>query len=282
MADTPSPSPAAIILPPSTSASAASTTAHPPLLTVASTDFASAGTENGKEKRKDGGMHSRKVNTHSRKTKPPGGAEATKQTFSGLTRATTDGLQALEAGRVYPPEVQTRVGNATFEERQELVTLGSCYADYIIALLFYEALPKPVLSRGSITRIRGAITSRKGLNVLSDKFGPIPLLKSKKSGGRAFFAVLGALATASDFSAVKDFLALLLDPVIKAVCKASFRLPSLRSVEAVYHDATREILVNIRAIEGTMPIAVAVPNASLKRRHSSGYGNSTPGSSLLV
>ncbi|KAJ7152857.1 hypothetical protein C8R46DRAFT_1042491 [Mycena filopes] len=171
-------------------------------------------------------------------------------TLEGLRAVAHDSLVALGDGHIYPALAQNRVQTAQDSELDALVRLGSSHLYFAVAVIFYEKLPRTILSRASLTVIRSVLLSSKALTIMASKFEIITPRNDLPRGfkNKELYTVVGAISIDSGDVGVKAFLSDLLGPVVKAVCEAGSRLES-------------ELL-----------------DGGLKRRHSAGKENDVPAS----
>ncbi|KAJ7631857.1 hypothetical protein DFH06DRAFT_694540 [Mycena polygramma] len=147
--------------------------------------------------------------------------------------------------------------------------------NYHVVAILYDCLPASVLSRGTLTAVRGAFTSKSGLAELSKKFTHTSCLKNLQPREH-LFAITGALATHSNAISSRDFLQDILQPVFDAIGVHAKSLPSVRNPDPIYNDRTSQILAAMRSKEEKSEST----SSSLKRRYSPGKENFASGSLL--
>ncbi|KAJ7183405.1 hypothetical protein C8R46DRAFT_1307911 [Mycena filopes] len=201
-------------------------------------------------------------------------------TLEGLRAVAHDSLVALGDGHIYPALAQNRVQTAQDSELDALVRLGSSHLYFSVAVIFYEKLPRTILSRASLTVIRSVLLSSKALTIIASKFETSRPSNDLPRGfkNKELYAVVGAISIDSGDVGVKAFLSDLLGPVAKAVCEAGSRLPSLRSGAQSFDDPTSTILKKIKAHQDVSELESELLDAGLKRRHSAGKENDVPAS----
>ncbi|KAJ7503490.1 hypothetical protein B0H11DRAFT_1906533 [Mycena galericulata] len=151
---------------------------------------------------------------------------------------------------------------AAADKRDANLTLGKAYSSYTVVFLLHKKLPHCILSRGTLTVLRGALLqSSKFLKVLVKKFKR-PAQLSKHCSPETFFQlIVASIALSGSFPAVEDFFGSIFNPIITAICAQASSYSSLHKEDKNPKDPTGEILKKI--YESSQEF-------SLKRRYSPG------------
>ncbi|KAF7375310.1 hypothetical protein MSAN_00417800 [Mycena sanguinolenta] len=206
-----------------------------------------------------------------------------------LSRIATESVASIPHGRVYPlPAVQdvlTKVGAV-----EDLVKMGRSYLHYGVVVVLHTILPKRILSRGSLTVIRGELLAKASTRELVARFCVPGNFKALPTD-TLFYAMIGALASRS-VEELKAFVLELFSSVFTRLVEETINFPSIRGKWSgdSSMDRTRTILVSIRAREESSSLkcrrsfdkenVLAVPTSPPRevKRESFHNGHSLPAS----
>ncbi|KAF7335807.1 hypothetical protein MVEN_02236700 [Mycena venus] len=207
-----------------------------------------------------------KTSSNGQQSKPMEKVKAS-PTLNALRNSTTLALKSIPSDRQYPTDAVKCVSEVTADELDELATTGASHVYYWTVDGFHDGLPKRVLTRGSLTAVRTALTSKAGIHTLAETFQR-PRELQKLQHVKLFHAIIGALALGSGGAdAAREFVLNSVDSVIQAVRADSEKFSALRLPESRFNDGA-----SIRE-NASKPVR-------LKRRYSPGKENVPLGSFL--